>query len=305
MNKPRIIYVTGMKPKPPPEAYRGALLRALRAGIERHRPPCVHALADGQAEFILVSWTYAFYGTYRDIALDLPGLDRLLAEPQPSPEDIRDIDSIARRLRRLWHLFGDSHPWLSHFVARPDLRVTLEEAQRYLDDEDGIGRRTRAMLEEVLLDAWRCGHRVMLVGHSFGSVIAYDCLWELSRKARGGRVDWFLTLGSPLATRFVRKSIKGADKRGAERYPTNIGRWLNCAARGEMTALHPSLEPFFGGIVEHGLCEALIDRTDIYNPFHADFGINVHKSYGYLVHESVANVVADWLEEVRDAARVG
>jgi hypothetical protein len=55
--------------------------------------------------------------------------------------------------------------------------------------------------------------------------------------------------------------------------------------------------------VTYGGCDALVDRTDIYNPFRDDVGINVHKSYGYLVHEAVSNTVADWLEEVCAAPR--
>lgn len=303
MTEPRIIYVTGMKPKPAPDVHREALLRALRAGLARHRPAWAAEL-DAAERFTLVSWTREFYGSERDFELDRPGLERLLESPDPSPEDVRDIDSLARRLTRLWHLFGDSLPWLSRFVARPDLRVTLGEVRRYLRDEDGLGQSTRAMLKEALLASWQAGERVMLIAHSLGSVIAYDSLWELSHEAgRHGRIDWFVTLGSPLATRFIRKSVKGADRRGAQRYPTVIARWLNCAARGEVTALHPRLARVYGGIVDQGLCEAIVDRTDIYNPFRADFGVNVHKSYGYLVHEAVANTVGDWLEEVRGAPR--
>lgn len=306
MSEPRIIYVTGMKPKPPAEVHRGALLSALRVGLSRHRPAWAAYLDAEPARFTLVSWTHAFYGSHRDFALDRPGLERLLVNPEPSPEDVRDIDSLARRLWRLWHLFGDSMPWLSRFVARPDLRITLGEVRRYLSDEEGIGQSTRAMVKDALRAAWRADERVMLIAHSLGSVVAYDALWELSREAgEPGRLDWLVTLGSPLGTRFIRKSVKGAGARGAQRYPANIGCWLNCAARGEMTALHPRLAPFYGGIVRHGLCEAIVDRTDIYNPFHADFGINVHKSYGYLVHEAVANVIADWLEKVGAVRRDG
>ncbi len=106
-----------------------------------------------------------------------------------------------------------------------------------------------------------------------------------------------MTLGSPLATRFIRKSVRGAGLEGECRYPANIKRWVNFSARGELTALHPRLEPFFGGIVEAGLAEELVDRTDLYNHFRADFGINVHKSYGYLANATVAERIGTWLLE--------
>lgn len=298
LTEPRIVYVSGMKPKPPPAAHSEALRRALSAGLSRYRPAWATYLSDRPELFSLVSWTFSFYGEHRDMSLDTPGIEALLAQPDPTAEDLRDIDSLARRLGRLWHIFGDSLPWLSRFVAKPDLRVTLAEVRRYLNDEDGAGHKVRAMLKDVLKSAWRAGEPVLVIGHSLGSVIAYDSLWELSREDRvEGAVDWLITLGSPLATRFIRTSVKGAALTGPQRYPDNIRRWLNCSARGEMTALHPRLEPFFGDIVKLGLCEALIDRSDIYNHFHADFGLNVHKSYGYLAHEAVANVVGEWLDE--------
>ena len=77
----------------------------------------------------------------------------------------------------------------------------------------------------------------MLVGHSFGSVIAYDTLWEMSRGESGGRVDLFVTMGSPLTMRYIRHHLHGRHLQGADRYPTCIRRWVNLAAVGEVTAL--------------------------------------------------------------------
>lgn len=297
MTEPQIIYVTGMKPKPPPDLHKEELERVLLAGLSRSKPRAAALLGAHPDWFRLVSWTYDFYGSYRDMSLDAPGIERLLVSPEPTPAEKREIDSIRRRLLRLWHLFGDSAPWLMHLVARPDLRLTLDEVLRYLLDVDGVGRSIRDTVRAALLAAWRDGRPVMLVGHSLGSVIGYDTLWELTHDgAHKGRVDWFVSLGSPLATRFVRKHVKGADRRGTMRYPHNISRWLNCSARGDMTTLHRRLKPFYGGIVELGLAETLIDRADLYNHFHADFGLNPHKSYGYLINDAVASAIGDWVE---------
>lgn len=300
MAEPQVIYVTGMKPKPPPDAHKEALLRVLLSGLQRSQPAAAALLEAHPDWFRLVSWTHSFYGSYRDMGLDSPGIERLLEAPEPTATEKREIDSLRRRSLRFWHLFGDSAPWLMHLVARPDLRITLDEVLRYLLDAAGVAGGIRAMLKEPLLAAWRAGRPVMLIGHSLGSVIGYDTLWEFSHDdAHDGRVDWFVSLGSPLATRFVRKRVKGADRSGKDRYPGNIGRWLNCAARGDMTALHSRLRPFYGGIVELGLAEALIDRNDIYNHFRADFGLNPHKSYGYLASEGVAGVIGEWLLAAR------
>jgi hypothetical protein len=293
----RIIYVTGMKPKPPPDEHRAALQRALTAGLARARPAAAEQLRANPERFTLVSWTQLFYASVqRDIARDLPGLERLLREPVASPEERRDLDSIARRVGRFWHLFGDSLPFFGALIAKPDLRLTMADVHRYLGDRDGVAVRIRALLRAELLRAWDGDERVLLIGHSLGSVIAYDCLWELSREERhAGRVDQFVTLGSPLATRFIRRALKGAGRPGPERYPANIRRWANFAARGEIVALHPRLRPFFRRMLRYGLVESIDDRAALYNHFRGESGIDPHKSYGYLVNAAVAGLIGDWL----------
>lgn len=285
-----------MKPKPPPEQHKPALLRALGAGLERVRPDAAAWLAAHGDRVELVSWTSLFYDLHHDIAADLSALERLLARPEPSREERREIDSLERRARRVWHIIGDSFPPLTRVMASAELRATLADVRRYLGDADGVGTRIRAMLKAALRQAWAAGERVLLIGHSLGSVIAYDSLWELSRaEGAAGRVELFATLGSPLATRFIRRAVKGADCTGARRYPGNIVRWENFAARGEMVALHPRLAPFFGEMVELGLCDAVVDHADIYNAFPGEHGVNVHKCYAYMSNAEVARMIGAWL----------
>lgn len=292
-----------MKPKPPPRAHKRELLRTLIAGLAWVRPEAARMLRDHEDRFTLVSWTHRFYGRYRDISLDLPGIERLLQQPEPNEEDRREIDSAARRVRRLGHLLGDALPFIGRLFARPELRLTMREVHRYFSDEDDIASEIRSLLKTVIRQAWLANERVLLIGHSLGSVIAYDSLWELSREdGDAGHVECFMTLGSPLATRFIRSSLRGADRRGAERYPANIVRWVNYAAKGETIALRP-MRSYFAPMQEHGLVESLEDETDLYNHFRGDIGLNVHKSYGYLIHPLVAGRIGDWLEAPASPSR--
>jgi hypothetical protein len=292
----RIIYVTGMKPKPDPALHRPELRRVLGAGLARAHPSAARWLDERAENFVLVPWTSLLYNERRDISLDLPGIERLLANPVASEQDRREIDRLGRKLRRFWHLLGDSFPWLSAIVASSALKVTLADVHRYLDNHGGAAERIRGLLLDELEAAWAAGERVMIMGHSLGSVITYDSLWHLAREAGStGRVDLLMTLGSPLATRFIRKGLKGADCRGADRYPDNVGRWVNVSARGEMVALNRRIRPFFTAMPRLGLIESIKDETDIYNHFRGIHGLDVHKSYGYLNHAVVAGHVARWL----------
>ncbi|HSG65763.1 MAG TPA: hypothetical protein VLD39_12215 [Gammaproteobacteria bacterium] len=292
----RIIFVPGMKPKPPPDLHMRELCRCLAAGLAWARPEAARAFTADSSCLTLVSWTHRFYGSYRDLALDWPGIDQILHEPDPSAEDIAEIESLERKVRRIVHLLGDSLPLVGRLIARPEMRLTMAEARRYLFDKGGVATEIRNMLKTPLTAAWDAGEEVLLIGHSMGSVIAYDALWELAHIARDPRrVDLFITLGSPLASRLIRQNLRGVRRSGAERYPTNIRRWENFAAKGEMTALRPRLQRYFGEMVELGLVESLTDHVDVYNHFRGDVGLNPHKSYGYLIAPAVAGTIADWL----------
>jgi hypothetical protein len=298
VSTPRIIFVPGMKPKPRQDLHHHELWRVMVAGLAWVRPEAARMLRADPTLLTLISWTHRFYGEYRDVALDIPGIDRILQEPEPSADDRREIESTARRVRRLWHLVGDALPFLGRLVARPELRLTMTEVHRYFADEHGIATQIRGMLENVLLNAFAAAERVLVIGHSLGSVIAYDTLWDLSRReAAAGRIDLFMTLGSPIATRFIRGSLRGADRDGVERYPGNIDRWVNFTAKGELMALQPRVEPFFRPMVSLGLVRSIEDHPDLYNHFRGDIGLNVHKSYGYLAHRVVAETLGDWLLE--------
>ncbi len=285
-----------MKPKPPQRPHKRELLRTVVAGLAWTCPEAARLLRDNEDLFTLVSWTHRFYGCYRDVALDIAGVERLLHEPEPTAEDRREIDSAARRVRRLWHLVGDALPFLGRLVARPELRLTMTEVLRYFNDDDGVASEIRELLKAVLQQAWQADERVLLIGHSLGSVIAYDALWELSHEDRDSRrVELFMTLGSPLSTRFIRRSLRGADRDGAERFPTNIDRWVNYAAKGELTALRP-MQPYYSRMLAtSGGLESIEDELEIYNHFRGPRGLNVHMSYGYLINPAVASRIGEWL----------
>ncbi len=286
-----------MKPKPPPEVHQRELRRVISAGLSRVRPSLAKEFAANPECLTLVPWTYPVYRRYADIELDRQGIDALLQNPEPSAEHIAEIDSVARKLARFLRVLGDASPWFGRLIASPDMHLTMAEARRYLVNRRGLASQIRTMLKKPLQEAWRNGECVLLIGHSMGSVIAYDTLWELSHDDQySGRIDLFMTLGSPLGSRFISKRIRGGSSQGHRRYPTNIRRWENFSARAEMTALHPELRPYFNEMLELGILESLTDHVDLYNHFHGDLGLNVHKSYGYLVNSAVAECLAAWLE---------
>lgn len=291
-----------MKPKPAPDVYRRELLRLLIAALGRVRSDSGIWLEQHTDCFTLIAWTFLLYGVHRDIALDRAGIERLHAQPIPSAEDLAEIASLAsRRFRHASHRLGDALPFLRRFIAQPAMRLTMHEADRYLDNRDGIGDRIRALLRTEIEQAWHDDEKILLIAHSMGSVIAYDTLWELSHgepPPRGG-IDLFMTLGSPLATRFMRAALRGARARGRDRYPTVVRHWANFSAKGDLTALYPRLQPHFREMLELGLLDTLDDYVDLDNHFRGPIGLNVHDSYGYLSNPYVARAIGDWIAASR------
>jgi hypothetical protein len=301
LTRARIIFVPGLNPKPPRDIYRPQLKRVLSAALRKTRPRAADWLAAHDDAFVLVAWTYLFHGAHRDISVDLPGIERLLDQSHPTAEDLRGLASWELRWVRWSHRVGDAWPFLGRRLAPVTTRRLMHEANRYLKDRDGVGAVVRGVLRETLEAAWRAGDRVLLIGHSLGSVIAYDTLWELTHVRRAsGEISVLVTLGSPLATRFVQRSLQGARKVAAARYPHNIRRWVNLAARSDTTALQPRLKPAYHEMLDLELIDSIEDFVDFDNYFRGAFGLNAHEAYGYLAQPLLAEIVGDWLERALD-----
>lgn len=293
-----IIYVPGIKPKPPAAEHRAALWRCLLEGVRRADAAVAALMASDEDCFQLVSWAHVFYETQRDLNIDRPGIERLIALDGPEERDLREALPWRKRVLRWLYLLSDAYPPLFDLVGEPNMRATLADTRRYFRNEQRAALRVRQIVMDALLDAWGAGRRVLLAGHSLGSVIAFDVLWELSHRFEvPERVDLFLSIGSPLGLKFVRSQLLGAREQGRRRYPTNMRRWRNLAAVGEMTTLGRRMADAYGEMRALGLVEEISDRLDLRTYFRGADGLNVHKCYGYLVNPVTGGVFAEWWRE--------
>ncbi len=289
----RLVYVHGVRAKPPPEVHRELVWRCLVEGVRRADPAVARQMAGAGDVLDLVSWSHLFYPAYRDPALDAGGLAALLANDAPARDAIQPVSGLAWRARYWANRAGDRLPWLIRLLASRNMRINLAETARYLEDDRGVASQIRALLASALQRAWRARASVLLMAHSLGSVIAWDTLRQLDRATgeSSGPVDLFLTLGSPLGNRYIRRRI---DSAGAAPYPRTIRRWANVVALGDQTALGRRLADEFRGMRERGLVDEITDTLDVVNPFCDDDGLNVHKCYGYFVNKATGAAVARW-----------
>lgn len=294
IDKPLILYIPGLLPKPEADTHRDALLRCLLAGVRRLDHGIAASIADNPECFDIVSWTYDFYGEHRDFALDAASVIDVIEQPGALRLDIHEATSTIRRLGRWLYTLGDWLPFLIPHVANERMALHLRDLLRYSRNENDIAEHARQMLKLPLRSASEADRPILLIAHSMGSVIAFEALRQTSHDDGPiVAVDLLLTMGSPLGQRYIQKRLEGHNKTGILHWPNNIRRWINLAAVGDLTAIDPMLADDFAAMKNMGLIEDIEDRP-LFNYFRLNGQLNVHAEYGYLVNEVTARIVTDW-----------
>ena len=187
-------------------------------------------------------------------------------------------------------------------LADSFLGKLLKDLDLYYGDE-AIRKILRDDLKQQLLAAQ--GHKIMLVAHSMGSIIAYDVLTLLGQSNPEFEIDHFVTIGSPLGLPHVKgKIIKEFTHRGPEserlRTPSVVKkRWVNFADRKDPVALDVHLGDDYGENKNDHKVKCEDDL--VYNDYRIkkrgkkDVDRNHHKSYGYLRTPEFSALVESFL----------
>jgi len=144
-------------------------------------------------------------------------------------------------------------------------------------------------------------HRILLIGHSMGSIIAYDVL---SRGEYGIRVHTFLTIGSPLGLPVVRGNIAQEQKKNnnfvtALKTPLAVKKfWFNLSDLKDKVAINYNLANNYGENKHH---VHVVDKI-IENNYSYQGKDNPHKSYGYLRAPETSALLYEFL--TRDRSRL-
>lgn len=294
MTTKHIIFVPGKNPKPQAPQHRELLWKALIEGVRRADRTIASTMQIHYTHFHLVSWNPLFYQTFKDITPDIPWIDALINKHGPTEQDIQEARSWHKRLDRILFTIADHVPFIIRFLPK-EVNSAATEINRYFDNVDNIACDIRKLLKQTLRPLLEKNESILLIGHSLGSVIAYDTLWELShQEGLHGKVD-FLTIGSPLGMHYVQRQLMGMRENGKKSYPKLIRRWINISSEGDIIALERNFHDSFEDMLKQGLLRSIEDHNKgIYNYFRSDEGLNCHRSYGYLVNPAVGSVIADW-----------
>lgn len=218
-----------------------------------------------------------------------------------TPPGLQDLDrDEALLLERVWQSaaasesgvpspteFGETLVWVPRMVeralvalAKSSYLADLVPLQFLGDLRQVVSYLNRRVIRAQILArvVSRIGPETKIViGHSLGSVIAYEAL-----AARlDGAVD-LLTVGSPLAIRnVVFDKLTPPPEGGLGAWPKYVRYWTNIAATGDIVAAEKKLAPVFGSRVED---------------FVIDSGWDAHSSTRYLNTLSAGRAVARALE---------
>jgi len=147
----------------------------------------------------------------------------------------RTSQTVQRALRQL-----TKSKYFSQLGGERAVLFLLKQVRAYLHDLEMKQAIQKRLVEKVTSDT-----RV-IIGHSLGSVVAYECVCAHPE----WNVQTLVTLGSPLGmSPIIFNALTPSPESGKGIYP-KVKRWVNVADQGDIVALEKELEPKFGLVVD-------------------------------------------------------
>lgn len=213
-----------------------------------------------EQELLLAMWEAAA-GSHREVqgpAAETKGLKRFGQRViQDALSELAGIDFFAKVADRAMATMIE--PWII---------TNLKQFRAYLLDAD-MKQKIRARVEKAVDDDTR-----VLIGHSLGSIVAYECLCAHSNWP----ITTFVTLGSPLGIPHVifdRLDPRPTDGVGA--WPGSVKYWYNIADVTDIVALVKQLRAHFD--------RRIIDES-------VNNGTTAHDVSPYLAAEETGRAIA-------------
>ncbi len=163
------------------------------------------------------------------------------------------------------------------WITRQLTRAFLRDVNDYFFVPDRRERMRESLLERLRVG----GGPFVVVGHSQGSMIAYDVLSQLD--PRQYDVPLFVTIGSPLGIEEVQDQVKRLTKQRRLALPACVRTWVNVADPLDPVALDKTLSDEFAPV-------GRIEDEQRWNP---DSPRNPHSATGYLRLAPVRDAVRD------------
>jgi hypothetical protein len=172
--------------------------------------------------------------------------------------------------------------WVQAILKVIDQKVPFgSEVSIALFTKDVFDYLTKAGIRDTIdagvQQAIRPNEPTVVVGHSLGTVVAYNVL-RREGKSRNWSVPLFVTVGSPLGVKRIRQALAPTT------FPECASRWFNAYDERDVVALYPLQDPYFK------VTPAIANKNDVKNQTK-----NRHGIVGYLNDPVVAKTIYDAL----------
>jgi pimeloyl-ACP methyl ester carboxylesterase len=169
--------------------------------------------------------------------------------PGADVEAERSWDDVARIVRVLDSRLGVGKAVLAWFLK--DLDEYFKTATVRDDVKERLTKKVRDANDDVIL-----------LGHSMGSIVAYDLMAD--GVAGNLRIRSLLTFGSPLGMKSVRDRMDTLHQ--GTPYPNALDKWVNVFNRQDFATVVRELRPLYGDVDELEDVEALGKDPRIVDP---------------------------------------
>ena len=282
----QIVFVHGIRSKPAPavllESYRFFLSKSCQIGLSLDQLQLAYwadlagyaPRADDRGGFRPYSFKerlkFGGLGLAKGVAIDAveSHLTDILSRAQ-APDAAEVVQRLAKSLK-----------FLEGRLAVEVMKAFIHDVYAYF--VGGIREPVKDRLREQL-DRVPAGSKVALFGHSLGSVVALDVLLSDKRK-----VDWLLTLGSPLGFNVLRDKM-GFRPEEWNALPNQVGRWFNLydpvdtvSLDSELAVDLPAAAP-----IDIAIRNEFVDSADERDH---------HALYGFLAHPETGALADGFLE---------
>jgi pimeloyl-ACP methyl ester carboxylesterase len=193
----------------------------------------------------------------------------------PETEEAPDEATRAGVADMLHETLGDDVlASLSHAAGKATFERTIDLVGTLMTKPD-LQERVQTRVAETVQHDTR-----IVVAHSLGTIVSYNALvahpeWE---------IDTFVTLGSPLGSSMLVKTMIQHDDDGASRWPGSVKHWVNIAAVGDHACAEPRLSTVFG--------DRVVDRL-------VDNGHRAHDPQPYMNNRTTGSVLAEAIARSR------
>jgi len=304
-----IIGIHGLGNKPPVEVLEDWWKLAMLEGLNTHNYSAL------LPEFEMVFWADILHEdsldmNEKDVNSPLYSDEQYVKAPEYFPVEDRSkrrivVDYLGRQISRMFlnedlslNYSAITDTVISRYFR--DLKIYYSE-DRY--PENSRERNAKELIRERLYDILlkHKDDEIMLVGHSMGTIIAYDVL---SFMAPDIKINTFVTIGSPLSFPVIISKIASEQKeRGINniriKTPEAITKnWFNFSDILDKVAFNYKLSNDFS---ENSYGIKPIDFLVI-NNYEIEGRRNPHKSFGYLRTPEFSNVLNNFIQSERITA---